>query len=92
MSTVVKRTVSLSNEQAVFVDNLIESGDYTSVSEVVRAGIRAMQAQNQALDRWLYEEVVPVYDEMQAHPERAVTAKRVFDRVHDHHRRVLADK
>ncbi len=36
-----KRTVSLPSDQAAFIDAKVSSGDYASVSEVVRAGLRA---------------------------------------------------
>jgi antitoxin ParD1/3/4 len=77
MSTVQKRTVSLPTEQADYVDTLVSSGGYASVSEVVRAGLRALQERDAAVERWLLSEVAPVYDAMQADPSRAVTADDV---------------
>ncbi len=50
-----KRTISLSSEQGAFVDRLVASGDYSTVGEVVRDGLRALQERKSAIDRWLRE-------------------------------------
>lgn len=80
MSTVSKRTFSLSLQQVEFIDRLVERGSYASASEVVRAGLRALEREDEALERWLREEVVPVVREMKAHPERGIPSDQVFDR------------
>jgi len=59
MSTVAKRTFSLPKEHADFIDAKVASGDYASGSEVIREGLRALQARDAAIERWLREEVVP---------------------------------
>lgn len=73
-----KRTVSLPEEHAAFIDQLVASGAYASASEVVRAGIRALQERDAAVERWLREEVAPVYDAMRKEPGRAVSIDDVF--------------
>jgi antitoxin ParD1/3/4 len=80
-----KRTVSLPAEQAAYIESLVASGAYASASEVVRAGLRALQERDAAIERWLREEVAPVYDAMQADPGRAVPAQEVFDMIRAHH-------
>ncbi|ADH88100.1 putative addiction module antidote protein, CopG/Arc/MetJ family [Ancylobacter novellus DSM 506] len=81
MATAEKRTFSLPREQAEFIDRLVSTGTYASGSEVIRAGLRALQERDAAVERWLREEVVPVVDEMRAHPERGLTADEVFDKI-----------
>ena len=78
MSTVAKRTFSLPKEHADFIDAKVASGDYASGSEVIREGLRALQARDAAIERWLREEVVPTALEMQAHPERGVPIEEAF--------------
>lgn len=81
MAKVVKRTFSLTQEQAKFIDKQVEMGSYASASEVVRETIRAMQEDDAALEKWLREEVLPTIEEMEAHPERLVPIDEAFDRI-----------
>lgn len=67
------------------MDQLVASGGYASASEVVRAGLRALQERDAAVERWLREEVAPVYDAMQADPGRALAADRVGQALQAHH-------
>jgi antitoxin ParD1/3/4 len=85
MSAVEKRTFSLPTEQASYIDSLVDSGTYASASEVVRAGLRALQERDAAVERWLREEVVPVYDAMQADPARGIPAEEVIESIRTRH-------
>ena len=81
MAAIEKRTFSLPTEQTAFIDAQVASGAFASASEVVRAGLRALQERDAAVERWLREEVASTYDAMQANPGRAVPAKAVFDEI-----------
>ncbi len=85
MSAAEKRTISLPAEQASYIDSLVASGTYASASEVVRAGLRALQERDAAVERWLRKEVVPVYDAMQADPARGIPAEQVMAAVRTCH-------
>jgi antitoxin ParD1/3/4 len=74
-----KRTISLPEEHANYIDQKVRSGDYASASEVVRAGLRALQERDRAVEHWLYNQVAPTYDAMLADPSRGIAAKSVFD-------------
>jgi antitoxin ParD1/3/4 len=86
MSTIEKRTVSLPAEHAAFIDAKVAAGDYASASEVVRAGLRALQERDAAVERWLQDEVAPAYDAMKADPSRGIAAKDVFDEIRGRHK------
>ena len=85
MSLVSKRTVSLPAEQSRYIDEMVASGSYASASEVVRAGVRALQERDAAVERWLREDVAPVYDAMLEDPGRGVAAEEVFASIRARH-------
>jgi antitoxin ParD1/3/4 len=91
MSNIEKRTFSLPAEHAAFIDAQVASGAFASGSEVVRAGLRALQERDAAVERWLREEVATTYDAMKADPARAIPAKKVFADVRAHHAARLKD-
>ncbi len=81
MAKVSKRTISLPTEQAAYIDAKVDSGAYASGSEVIRAGLRALQDRDAAVERWLRDEVAPVYDATKAKPDRKLSARSVFSEV-----------
>ena len=85
MSSIEKRTISLPAEHASYINTMIDSGAYASVSEVVRAGLRALQERDAAVESWLRDEVAPVYDAMQTDPHRAHSMDKVFADVKARH-------
>ena len=92
MANVHKRTFSLPVEHTAFIDEQVEKGAFASGSEVVRAGLRALQERDAAVERWLREEVAPVYDAMKSDPKRAVSAAKVFSEIRAHHAARLKDR
>ncbi|MGJ0453422.1 MAG: type II toxin-antitoxin system ParD family antitoxin [Methylocystis sp.] len=85
MSATEKRTFSLPTEQAAFIDQLVASGSYASGSEVIRAGLRALQERDAAVERWLRDEVAPAYDEIKAYPDRTLSSEKLFDNIRKRH-------
>ena len=85
MPASAKRTVSLPTEQSGYIDSLIATGAYASASEVVRAGLRALQEREGAIGRWLTEDVAPAYDRMRADPSRGIPAEEVFASIRSYH-------
>ena len=77
MNKIDRRTISLPAEQGAFIDRLVESGEYGSASEVVRAGIRALQQHDKAIEHWLRTEVAETYDRMVADPSRGIPIEDV---------------
>ncbi|MBO0731166.1 MAG: type II toxin-antitoxin system ParD family antitoxin [Acidimicrobiaceae bacterium] len=77
MRTTRQVSITLPIEMADAIKDLVASGEYASESEVVRDGLRALFARDQAVEDWLRNEVVAAYDEMKEHPERGVSAQAV---------------
>jgi putative addiction module CopG family antidote len=82
-------SITLPNEMAAEVRARVQSGDYASESEVVREGLRALQARDRALDAWLRETVVPTYDAMKGDASRGRSADEVRAALAAEHRRAV---
>lgn len=78
MSNVQKRTFSLPAEHADFIDKLVGSGAYASGSEVIRAGLRALQERDAAVERWLREEATTAYEDWKTGKTKTLTADEAF--------------
>ena len=66
MPTMEKKSVTVTLDQAQFIDSKVASGEYASDSEVIRDGLRALAARDRAVDTWLREQIVPEYDRVMA--------------------------
>jgi antitoxin ParD1/3/4 len=87
MAASQKRTFSLPASQSKYIDKKVKSGSYASGSEVVRAGLRALRERDQAMERWLREEVVPVYEELEADPTQVVSDDQVAESLLAEHKK-----
>lgn len=79
-------SVTLPNEMAAQVRAKVASGEYASESEVIRDGLRALQARERAVESWLRNEALPAYDAYKADPSRAVTLDEVREGLAARHR------
>ncbi len=91
MSSIEKRTISLPAEHSAFIDAKVASGDYASASEVIRAGLRALQERDAAIEKWLRDEVASSYDRMKADSKRGRPARAAFDAIRARHKARLKD-
>lgn len=58
-----KLTVELPEDLIAFATAKVAAGEFASLDEAVAAGMRNLQAEDAALDRWVEEEVVPSYEQ-----------------------------
>ena len=77
--------VTLPSELAEMVNEKVASGVYASESEVVSAGLRALQAQDAVLENWLRSEGVARYDAYHREVAEGRPAAEVFARLRAHH-------
>jgi antitoxin ParD1/3/4 len=81
MRTTRQLSITLPIDMADALRERVRSGAYASESEVVREGLRALFARDQAVKAWLREEVAAAYDAVAADPSRAVSAQSVRARL-----------
>jgi putative addiction module CopG family antidote len=77
MRSTKQLSVTVPNEMAAEVAAKVASGEYASESEVIRDGLRALQARDKAIEQWLRQDVVMAYDAMKADPARGRSAEEV---------------
>jgi antitoxin ParD1/3/4 len=83
-------SVTLPHDMAAMVKAKVASGEYASESEVIRDGLRTLQARDAALENWLRGEVAKSYDEFAADPEIGIPADEVMARLRSSYRERLA--
>jgi antitoxin ParD1/3/4 len=77
MRTTQQISVTLPKKMAAQIKAKVASGEYASESEVVREGLRALQARDRAIDEWLRRDVVQIYDSMREDPTRGRSIDQV---------------
>jgi len=85
MRTTQQFSITLPNEMANAVKSKVEAGEYASESEVIRDGLRTLMARDRAVDDWLRQQVGPSFDAIKADPSRAVTARKMRQRIVTEH-------
>lgn len=74
-------SITLPHEMAAMVEAKVASGEYATESEVIRDGLRALQARDAAIETWLRGEVAKSYDEFAADPGIGIPADEVMARL-----------
>jgi putative addiction module CopG family antidote len=69
---------------ATLVRAKVASGEYASESEVIREGLRALNARERAMDDWLRQQAAPAYDAYRADPSRGLTLDEVRTSIGKH--------
>ncbi|CDZ33262.1 Hypothetical protein NGAL_HAMBI1145_17430 [Neorhizobium galegae bv. officinalis] len=81
-------TLTLGKQQQV-LDAMVESGDYDSASEAVRAALRTLEREREALDEIMRLKVQEAMDD----PRPSIPAAKVFAELREFHAsRAKADK
>lgn len=91
MRTTKQLSITLPNNMAEALKERVASGAYASESEVVRDGLRALFAREDAVETWLRSEVVASYDELRADPSQAISSEDMRAKLARVHRERLAE-
>jgi putative addiction module CopG family antidote len=90
MRTTQQFSITLPNDMAEAVRAKVTSGEYATESEVIRDGLRALMARDQAVEHWLHGKVAAAYDALKANRSRAVSALQVRARLAAEHKKSTA--
>lgn len=77
MRSTQQLNITLPNEMAELIRTKVATGEYATESEVISDGLRSLQAQDQAVERWLSDQVGPAYDALKTDPSRALSIDQV---------------
>ena len=66
---------------AALVKAKVASGEYATESEVIRDGLRALQARDAAIESWLQNSVAKSYDEYVTNPSIGIPADKIMSRL-----------
>ncbi|WP_448070452.1 ribbon-helix-helix domain-containing protein [Georgenia yuyongxinii] len=92
MRTTKQLSITLPNDMAEALKERVASGAYASESEVVRDGLRALFARDEAVETWLRTEVVAAYDELRSDPSRAISSDEMRAHLAGLHKSRLTDR
>ena len=84
MRTTQSLSVTLPVEMAKMVKAKVSSGEYATESEVIRDGLRALQARDAAVEKWLREEVAPTFEAVNTGSEPLLALEDVKQNLSDH--------
>lgn len=92
MRTTKQLSITLPNAMADALKERVASGAYASESEVIRDGLRALFARDEAVEAWLQTEVAASYDELRADPTQAISADDMRAQLAAAHRNRTEDR
>jgi len=81
MRTTRQLSITLPNQMADALRERVKSGQYATESEVIRDGLRALFAREEAVEAWLRDEVAAAYDVAKADPASTATADQIRQRL-----------
>lgn len=83
-------SITLPHDMAAMVKAKVTSGEYASESEVIRDGLRILQARDAAVESWLRDEVAKSYDEYSNDPHIGIPSDDIMARLRASYRARLA--
>jgi len=78
-------SITLPHNMAAMVKAKVASGEYATESEVIRDGLRALQARDAAVESWLQDSVAKSYDEYEVNPSIGIPGDKIMSRLKASH-------
>ncbi|KHS87486.1 CopG family transcriptional regulator [Pectobacterium brasiliense] len=91
MRTTQQMSITLPNEMAALVKARVASGEYASESEVIREGLRALLARDNAVEKWLQEQVVPAWNALQRGETDSLSGNDIRNRLKAEHKKATGE-
>ncbi|MBE5204611.1 type II toxin-antitoxin system ParD family antitoxin [Pectobacterium sp. FL60-S17] len=91
MRTTQQMSITLPNEMAALVKARVASGEYASESEVIREGLRALLARDNAVEKWLQEQVVPAWNALQRGETDSLSGNDIRNRLKSEHKKATGE-
>ncbi|WP_413990180.1 type II toxin-antitoxin system ParD family antitoxin [Labrys okinawensis] len=85
MRTTQAISITLPHDMLDMVKEKVASGEYASESEVIRDGLRSLRARDEAVEKWLVEQVNAAYDDYMKNPDDVISADEVFAELRTYH-------
>jgi antitoxin ParD1/3/4 len=76
-------TVTLPTDLVDVIRAKVASGAYADESSVVSEGVKLLADNENALERWLVDEVAPTYDRAMADPDSLLDLDAAFDSIRE---------
>ncbi|MDO9708176.1 ribbon-helix-helix domain-containing protein [Paracraurococcus lichenis] len=76
-----ERSVVLPSDLANYVEARVSSGAFASAEDVVRAGLEALQEQDETFEAWVTRHAAPSCGPMRPDAEHAIPPERVAERL-----------
>ncbi|MBN3081162.1 MULTISPECIES: type II toxin-antitoxin system ParD family antitoxin [Pectobacterium] len=92
MRTTQQMSITLPNEMAAQVKARVASGEYASESEVIREGLRALIARDNAVENWLQEQVVPAWNALQRGETESLNSSDIRNRLKAEFRKMTGEE
>jgi antitoxin ParD1/3/4 len=83
-------SITLPNDMADAVKAKVAAGHYATESKVIRDGLRALLARDQAMENWLRHDAATAYDTLKLDPSKARTVSQVRTRLAAAHKKAIA--
>lgn len=87
-----KKTVSITDKQLSFIQEQLESGQYASASEVIRAGLTVLEKSNSAFDAYIEAQMAQHMDRVRRGDMTYVTSEDVSARLEATYNRLKAEE